>query len=117
MEKELLTIEFRYHVIPQSEYSHDSESKTITIGVYDTFDEAVKEGNKVLKQLSSMFKHLHDKFGYKNGAFGTATRLVADCCNGYPQVFCQITKLNFEGVEDVMNAVFDSEKRYKNKFR
>ena len=113
MKKELLTIEFRYHVIPKSEYSTDYESKTITIGVYDTFEEAAKEGNNILKQLSSSFKHLRGKFGANNGVFGTETRLVSDCFNGYPQVFCKITKLNFEDGEDVMNVAFVRETEYR----
>jgi hypothetical protein len=116
MEKELLTIEFRYHVIPKSEYSSDYDAKTITIGVYDTFEEAIKEGNNIIKQLSSRFKHLRGEFGTKNGPFGSSTRLVADCFSGYPHVFCKITKLKFEDVEDVMNEAFAKETEYRKLF-
>jgi len=45
MKKELLTIEFRYHDKPLSKDFGGHESKTITIGVYDTLDEAIIEGN------------------------------------------------------------------------
>lgn len=112
MTKEILTIEFRYHVIPKSEYASDCESKKVTIGVYETLDDAIKEGNNVLKELSSRFK-FRESFGTHNGVFGSATRLVCDCLNGYPQVFCKITNLSFEDVEDVMKTAFDSEKKYK----
>lgn len=113
MNKELLTIEFRYHVIPKSEYDPDFESKEVTIGVYETLNDAVKEGNNILKELSSRFK-FYESFGTHNGVFGSATRLVCDCFNGYPQVFCKITKLSFEDVKDVMKVAFDSEKKYQN---
>lgn len=41
MEKELLTVELSHH---------DLAPETITIGIYDTIDEAVKEGNKALER-------------------------------------------------------------------
>lgn len=47
MEKELLTIELSHH---------DLAPETITIGIYDTIDEAVKEGNKALELLSRYFE-------------------------------------------------------------
>jgi len=112
MNKELLTIEFRYHVIPKSEYASDFESKEVTIGVYDTLEDAVKEGNNVLKELSSRFK-FRESFGTHNGVFGSATRLVCDCFNGYPQVFCKITQLKYDDMCKVMNEAFDSEDKYR----
>lgn len=112
MNKELLTIEFRYHVIPKSDYTSGFESKKITVGVYNTLEDAVKEGNKVLKELSSRFK-FYESFGTHNGVFGSATRLVSDCFRGYPQVFCKITQLKYDDIRKVMNDVIDSEDKYK----
>ena len=112
MNKELLTIEFRYHVIPKSEYASDFESKEVTIGVYDTLEDAVKEGNNVLKELSSRFK-FRESFGTHNGLFGSAQRLVCDCFNGYPQVFCKITQLKYDDICEVMNEAFDSDNKYR----
>lgn len=111
-QKELLTVEFRYHVIPKSEYASDFISKTVTIGVYDTLDDAVKEGNIVLEKLSSRFKFF-ESFDTHNGVFGSATRLVCDCFNGYPQVFCNITQLKYDDICKVMNEAFDSEDKYR----
>ena len=111
MTKELLTIEFRYHEVPKSEYSGGYVSKTITIGVYDTLEEAVKEGNKVLNELSSKFK-FRDSFGINNGVFGTANRLVCDF-RGYPQVFCKIEQLKYDDISKVMDEVFESEEKYR----
>ena len=110
--KELLTIEFRYHAIPKSEYASESESKKITIGVYDTLEDAVKEGNNVLKELSSRFK-FRESFGTHNGVFGSATRLVCDYFNGYPQVFCKITQLKYDDIDEVLSEVFKCEMEYK----
>ena len=112
MTKELLTIEFRYHEVPKSEYSCEYVSKTITIGVYDTLEEAVKEGNKVLKELSSKFK-IRDTFGVHNGVFGSANRLVCDCFRGCPEVFCKITQLKCDDICKVMDEVFESEEKYR----
>jgi hypothetical protein len=112
MNKELLTIEFCYHVIPKSECAFDLETKKVTIGVYDTLEDAVKEGNNVLKELSSRFK-FRKSFGTHNGVSGSATRLVCDRFNGYPQVFCEITQLKYDDICKVMNEVFDSEDKYR----
>ena len=46
MTKELLTIEFRYRDKPKSDSDSEHRSKTITIGVFDTLEEAIVEGNK-----------------------------------------------------------------------
>lgn len=112
MNKELLTIEFCYRTIPKSDYDSGRESKVVTIGVYDTLEDAIKEGNNVLKELSSKFKFC-ESFGTHNGAFGSATRLVSDCFRGYPQVFCKITQLKYDDIRKVMNDVIDSEDKYK----
>ena len=111
MTKELLTIEFRYHEVPKSEYSCEYVSKTITIGVYDTLEDAVKEGNKVLDKLSSKFK-FRESFDINNGVFGSANRHVCDF-RGYPEVFCQIKQLKYDDISKVMDEVFDSEEKYR----
>lgn len=113
MTKELLTIEFRYHEVPKSEHSCEYVSKTITIGVYDTLEEAVKEGNKVLKDLSSKFR-FSETFGVNNGLWGTATRLVWNYSQCEVEVFCEIERLNFDdNISKVMNEVFESEEEYR----
>lgn len=108
-----MTIEFRYHEVPKSEYSCEYVSKTITIGVYDTLEEAVKEGNKVLNKLSSKFK-FRDSFGLHNSLFDTATRLVCDYTTCDVEVFCEIEQLKYEDdISKVMDEVFDSEEKYR----
>ena len=55
-DKELLTIEFRYHDELGWEHDDGGRTKTITIGIYDTLEEAVNEGNEALKVLSEHFR-------------------------------------------------------------
>lgn len=47
MEKELLTIELSHH---------DLAPETITIGIYDTIDEAVKEGQQGVRIVIEIFR-------------------------------------------------------------
>jgi hypothetical protein len=44
--KELVTLEFRYNDKPASYHHSSYRSKIITIGIFDTLEEAVNQGNK-----------------------------------------------------------------------
>jgi len=124
MTKELVTIEFRYRDKPKGEWDSGHPSKTITIGVFDTLDEAIVEGNKVLEILESKFdihtfpdgrKANKEKFGKNNGCFGSANRLVTDLA--YLRTpfsfFVKIEKLTYGEVETIITEVLDAGKRYK----
>lgn len=111
MTKELLTVEFRYHSIPKSDLIGSSTSKTITIGIYDTIEEAVKVGNETLQVLQSRFK-FRDKFKV-HGLFGNPDRLVCDFSSKHKvEVFCKIDKLHFDDLNEVMKEVFEAQKKY-----
>lgn len=100
MTKELVTIEFRYHDKPKGEHDSNYKSKTITIGVFDTIEEAIIEGNKALELLESKFK-LHafpkgdkaakERFSKNGGCFGNAKKLVTNLA--YLQTLRNSTKL------------------------
>lgn len=86
MEKFLLTIEFRYKEVPKSDIFSAHKSKTITIGVFDDFDTACIEGNKLLVNLESKFP-LHvfpngrgvakkERFSKNGGCFGSKKILL-----------------------------------------
>lgn len=120
MTKELVTIEFRYRDKPKGEHDSGHPIKTITIGVYDTFEEAIIEGNKTLEVLEKHFKlntawNKKDRFGKNNGCFGTATRLVTNLA--YLQTpfsfFAKIQKLTYSDVEETITEVLEANKRYK----
>lgn len=114
MSKELLRIEFRYKDKPDSTGS-THRNKFITIGIYDTLEEAVKIGNKLLTEV--LIKHFHirkdDRFSV-NGFLGSPERLVTNCC--YPTkgitYFAKIIKLDFDNLEDTIDNILDSAYRY-----
>lgn len=121
MTKELVTIEFRYLDIPRSEHFSGNETKTITIGVFDTFDEAIVEGNKALEVLEKHFSlnlawNRKSRFSKNGGCFGSEERLISDMA--YLQTpfsfFAKITQLKYNDVEETINEVLEARKRYIN---
>jgi hypothetical protein len=56
MEKHLVTIEFRYLDAPKFEHDTTNKKRTVTIGVFNDFDTACKEGNNILELMESKFK-------------------------------------------------------------
>jgi hypothetical protein len=120
MTKELLTIEFRYHDKPTYDGSSGSETKTITLGVFDTLDEAIIEGNKALEVFEKHFKlntawNRKERFSKNGGCFGNPNRLITDLA--YLQTpfsfFAKITKLEYADVDQSINDVLDANKRYR----
>lgn len=121
MEKFLVTIEFRYEDAPKYEdESSQYITKKITIGVFDTRDEANIEGNKSLEIFEKYFKlnpHYNNKERFSNhgGCFGSPKDLI---CDGTwvltPfQVFAKITKLKYDDVEEAIIEAINATKRYK----
>lgn len=115
MVKELLTIEFRYHDKPKGEHDSEYKNKTITIGVFDTIEEAIIQGNRTLEILSKNFElRGNDKFKVK-GLFGQPDRLVTNTC--YPtkgiQYFAKIEKLKFDDLNETLKETFKAYERYK----
>lgn len=124
MTKELVTIEFRYHDKSKGEHGIDYKTKTITIGVFDTLEEAIVEGNKALEVFEKHFK-LHvfpnkgeakkERFSKNGGCFGTANRLITDLA--YLQTpfnfFAKIQQLKYGDVDETIMEVLEATKRYK----
>jgi len=113
--KELLTIEFRYYDKPVNNDMAGYMTKTSTIGVFDTLEEAVIAGNNALKELSSTFElRSKDKFEI-NGLVGSPKRLVTNTC--YPtkgiEYFAKITKLYFAGIVETVRETLNAFERYK----
>lgn len=118
--KELLTIEFRYLDKPKGEWDSKHQTKTITIGVFDTLEEAIVEGNKALEIFEKHFKlntawNKKDRFSKNGGCFGTANRLISPLA--YLQTpfdfYAKITKLTYIDVEETILGVLEANKRYK----
>ena len=118
--KELLTIEFRYHDKPKGACGSGSQTKTITIGVFDTFDEAIVEGNKALEVFEKHFKlntawNRKDRFSKNGGCFGLAERLITPLA--YLETpfdfYAKITQLKYNDVEETIVEVLEAGKRYR----
>lgn len=122
--KHLLTIEFRYKDVPKGDWDSGHKSKTITVGVFDTFDEAIKEGNTALEILESKFP-LHrfpqghyaskERFSKNGGCFGYPKRLVTEM--SYLKTpfnfYAKITELKYNDVEETIDQILKSIRDYK----
>lgn len=114
MEKYIVQIEFRYKAIPKnySAYASDCCNKIITIGIYDSIDEAIKQGNKSLEVLKAKFS-FNDCFSKNGGIFGAANKLVCNFNNrNKPQFFATIETLHFDDLAYVMEDVFNTNERW-----
>lgn len=113
--KRLVTIEFRYYDRPINEDFSGHNTYTITVGVYDTLDEAIEHGNKAIELLSKYFEVRSDDRFMKNHLFGTPNTLVTNCC--YPtkniSYFAKITSLHYDNLLDTIQKVFEARNRYE----
>lgn len=108
MTKELLQVEFRYNTPRDEKGISRYNTKTITIGIYNTLGEAAGAGNAVLDILSETFE-VRGKFKQK-GLLGYPDRLITNTC--YPtnrvQYFASITKLNYNDLEESVSEIMDT---------
>jgi hypothetical protein len=120
MTKELLTIEFRYRDVPKGDFDTVHQSKTITIGVYDTLEEAIAEGNKAMEVFEDYFKlnphyNKKERFSTNGGCFGYPRRLITAL--GYLhtpfEFYAKIEKLTYADVTQTIIEVLEAGKRYK----
>ena len=115
MKKEMVSIEFRYHDKPKSHLFSGSKDKTITIGIFDTLEEAIVEGNKALDVLAKSFEVRSDDRIVLKGLFGAPTKLVTNCC--YPtkgiQYFAKIVTLKFDDLSETIYETFKAFDVYK----
>lgn len=120
MTKELVTIEFRYLDKPRSDHFSGNETKTITVGVFDTLEEAIVEGNKALEIFEKHFKlntawNRKERFSKNGGCFGSEKRLISN--SAYLQTpfsfFAKITKLKYDDVEESILGVLEAGKRHR----
>lgn len=109
MEKYLVAVEFRYTGKPDK-IGCTSYSKTLTIGVFESFDDAIEHGNKFLERLELVFilnGHNKDRFGKTNGPFRSKTTLVSNL--GYLKTpfefYAKITTLNFADQGDFIAGI------------
>jgi hypothetical protein len=108
MQKEILTVEFRYHENHWVNPTH----KVLTIGIFDTLEEAIVKGNEAITVLSQKFTfNKEDKFSL-NGFLGLPEKLVMS--HSPFEVYVQIQTLHLDNLVEVMNYVIEAEKKSKN---
>lgn len=124
MEKYLLTIEFRYSDAPKYEGDSTAKSKTITIGVYHDFDDACKDGNKLMENLESKFQ-LHkfpdgrmaakERFSKNGGCFGGKKSLITQLAYLRTpfEFYAKIDTLKYDNIDNVINDVVTATKRHR----
>ena len=122
MIRELVTIEFNYMDVPKNEDFGGNKTKIITIGMFDTFEEAATEANKALEALETHFKlnphyNLKERFSKTGGCFGYPVRLITQL--GYLETpfhfSVKITKHecgNISDIEETIIEVLKAKKRY-----
>ena len=120
MEKFLVTIEFRFKDAPKFEDDYSSKSKTVTIGVFDSFEDAANEGNKSLEIFEKHFDlnphwERKERFSKSGGVFGSENNLITNTT--YLQTpfsfYAKIQTLKYFNLEETILEVIEAEKRYK----
>lgn len=119
MEKYLVTIEFSYMDVPESNLFTGHKNKTITIGVYDNEEDAISDGNKALEVFEKHFAlnphyNTKERFSKNGGCFGSPNYLISNMTwiTTPFAVYAKITVLYCQDVEKTINYVLDAEKRY-----
>ena len=120
MKKYLVTIKLAYNDVPKSDFLSGITQKTITIGVYDTQDDAITNGNKALEKFEKYFPlnphyNLKERFNKNGGPFGEPVYLITDTTwiTTPFSLIAKITELDCHDVEETINNVLDAQKRYK----
>lgn len=120
MKKYLVTIEFRYQDRPDNDGFGESNTKKITIGVYDTDDEAIENGNKALEKFEKHFKlnphyNVKERFSKHGGCFGGSNFLISDSAwiETPFTLFANITVLDYQDVDKTINEVLEARERYE----
>lgn len=124
MEKYLVKIEFRYSDAPKTEDGYTSKTKEVTMGVYDTFEEACQSGNNLLETLESKFE-LHEfpdrrkapkeRFSKNGGCFGGKNTLVTNLAYLKTpfEFYANIEILKYNPIDEAIEDVVSSSKRYR----
>lgn len=115
MKKEVVTIEFIYHDEPNWDQDMGYRTKTVLIGAFDSIEEAVEKGNKVIKILSEYFEVRDNDCFEIHGPVGCPIRLVSNCC--YPTngviYFAKISQMEVDELPDIISQIFNASKRHK----
>ena len=108
LKKELLTVEFKY--VSGRKY----RDEVITLGIYNTIDDAVESGNNVINELSKYFTIKEEDRFSTDGICGRPNRLVTNVC--YPSqrisFFAKITPLILDDLNNTVERIFKAADRF-----
>ena len=120
MRKYLVTVKLVYNDAPKNDFLSGITKKTITIGVYDTQNDAITNGNKALEKFEKYFPlnphwNVKERFSNNGGPFGEPVYLVTDTAwiTTPFSLVAEITVLDYMDVEETINNVLAAEKRYQ----
>lgn len=120
MKKYLVTIRFTYNDAPKNDFLSGITKKTIAIGVYDTQNEAITNGNKALEVFEKYFPlnshyNVKERFSKNGGPFGEPVYLITDMAwiTTPFSLSAEITLLDYQDVEETINNVLEAQNRYK----
>jgi hypothetical protein len=123
MEKYIVSIEFRYKDAPLEGYDYTSHTNTVTVGIYDDFEEACNSGNTLMETLEKKFE-LHEfpngqkakkeRFSKNGGCFGGKHTLITNLAYLKTpfEFYAKITTLKYEPIEEKLTKVLNSIGRY-----
>lgn len=110
-----VSIEFRYNDSPVGEFDSTCKNKTLTIGIFDSQEEAIDQGNRTLEFLEARFDlnvnyNQKRRFSKTGGCFGQSLTLITNL--GYLQTpfefYASITKLEYSENKETINEVLDN---------
>lgn len=124
MEKYLVRIEFRYSEAPETEDGSTFKNKMVTIGIYDTFEDACQNGNNLLEVLESKFelhqfpdgRRVSKKRFSEDGCFGSKHTLVTHLAYLKTpfEFYAKIETLKYNPIDEVIDNIVGASKRYRN---
>ena len=120
MRKYLVTVKLVYNDAPKNDFLSGITKKTITIGVYDTQNDAITNGNKALEAFEKRFPlnphwNVKERFSKNGGPIGEPKYFITNTAwiTTPFALSANITVLNYQDVEETINNVLDAQKRYK----
>lgn len=123
MERYLVTFEFKYNDAPIGNFS-GYKDKTITIGVFNDFNDACHAGNEALMEMESQFKmHVFpsgaeakkERFSEDGGCFNTKKTLISNLAylNTPFSFYAKITTLKHDDLKETIKNIIEAGERYK----
>jgi hypothetical protein len=104
--KEILTLEFRYFDVREN--SKPFKSKTICLGIFNSYEDAVNIGNEVLEEIfEKQFNIISkkDKLSMKNRSVSDSVVIPRDYLKCHFAYYLKIETLEFSNVKETLLEV------------